>query len=164
MKKILICYYSESRSTEEVCYNIGDTFKAVYDVTIQPIKMINNIDAYETIIIAAPVHGMNWHMNAFNFVVEFKAKLIHKEVVYIALASMAYQGREFWQKKVYKSLEKPSKIVSPIETAIFGGLIGDMPTFFNFLFGISSNVKRDQRDWEMIEAWKINLMKKLKKS
>lgn len=159
MKRVLICYYTETHSTEEVCQNIHDTLNPKYDVTMKPIHKVDDLFQYETIIIAAPVHGMRWHQTAFDFVLTHERILKEKEVVYVALASMAYQGRHFWQKKVFKSLERPSKIVKPIETAVFGGLIGDMPRFFSFLFGIPKKAKKDQRDWNLIEEWKKNLMK-----
>ncbi len=159
MKKILICYYSETHSTEEVCNNIGETLAHENDVTIKPISEVDDLFNYETIMIAAPIHGMRWHQNAFDFVLTHERILKDKEIIYIALASMAYQGRHFWQKKVFKALEKPSKIVKPIETAVFGGLSVDMPSFFSFVFGIPKTRKADQRDWNMIEEWKKNLKK-----
>lgn len=159
MKKILICYYTETHSTEEVCLNIHDTLKAFYDVAILPIQDVKDLASYETVIIAAPIHGMTWHQTAYDFVADHENILKNKEMVYIALAAMAYQGRHFWQKKVFKALEKPSKIIHPIETAVFGGLSNQMPSFLTFLFGIPKNAKKDQRDWDLIDEWKKNLIK-----
>ena len=161
MKKILICYYSRTHSTKEVCENIKETLDESFDVTLRPISSVQEVKDYETVIIAAPVHGMNWHQTAFDFVTSHQESLRRKEVIYIALASLAYQGRTFWQKKVFNSLEKPSKIVNPMETAIFGGLTSDTPKIIGGILGIPKNAKKDQRDWKMIEAWKKNLIKHL---
>ncbi|WP_240840012.1 flavodoxin domain-containing protein [Acidaminobacter sp. JC074] len=161
MKRILICYYSRTHSTKEVCENIKETLDESFEVTLRPISSVHDIKDYETVIIAAPVHGMNWHQTAYDFVTTNQAILKKKEVIYIALASLAYQGRNFWQKKVFKSLERPSKIVNPMETAIFGGLVSDTPKIVGGILGIPKNAKRDQRDWNMIEAWKKNLIKHL---
>lgn len=161
MKKILICYYSETHSTEEVCQSINNTLAPSFDVTMSKIDQVKDVKTYDTILIAAPIHGMRWHQTASDFVINHANILKQKEVIYVALASMAYMGRHFWQKKVFNALEKPSKIVKPIETAVFGGLVGEMPAFLSFLFGIPKNVKADQRDWDMIDAWQRNLIKKL---
>lgn len=159
MKKILICYYSETNSTEEVCSNIKNTLDESYDVSMMTIKQVNNLSDYDTVLIAAPVHGMRWHQDAFDFITTNEKILKQKEVVYVALASMAYTGRHFWQKKIFKVLDKPSKIVQPIETAVFGGVFGDIPPILAFVFGIPKDVKKDQRDWKMIEEWKKKLIK-----
>lgn len=162
MKRILISYYTETQSTKEVCSKIKNLLDNTFDVDLMAIDAINSIEGYETIVLAAPIHGMRWHHKAMDFLIKHQTRLNSKELVYIALASMAYQGRPFWQKKVFKSLEKPSKIVPPLETAVFGGLTGEMPAFLSILFGIPKNVQSDQRDWAMIDAWTHNLIKKLK--
>jgi menaquinone-dependent protoporphyrinogen IX oxidase len=164
MKRILICYYTETFSTKEVCDNIADTLGTENEVTIKELKEVDNLSNFDTIVIAAPIHGMRWHQSANDFVLTHKQVLKDKEIVYIALASMAYQGYHFWQKKIYNALEKPSKIVKPIETAVFGGLSGDMPSFFSLIFGVPKDAKADQRDWNMIKEWNINLLKQIKKS
>ena len=161
MKKILICYYSETHSTEEVCRSIKETLETSFEVALKPIKDVQNVETFDTVLVAAPIHGMRWHQSANDFILNHVEILKNKEMIYVALASMAYQGRHFWQKKVFNALEKPSKLVKPIETAVFGGITGEMPSFLSFLFGIPKNAKTDQRDWDMIDAWKKNLIKKL---
>jgi len=162
MKKILICYYTETNYTKEVAEYIGKTLcDETHEVTIKEIKEADHLEAYDSIIIGAPVHGMRWHQNAMTFLEANKAILSDKQLVYFALGSFAYQGRQFWQKKVYKSLEKPSKIIKPIETAVFGGMIGDMPKFARKIFGVPDKLKQDQRNWTMIQAWTSILEKKL---
>lgn len=159
MTRILISYYTETNSTKEVCDYI-QTQMHDYDITMQNIIDVTDLAPFEAVIVAAPVHGMRWHQVAYDFITQHQNELIDKKVVYIALASMAYQGRPFWQKKVFKALCKPSKIVFPVETAIFGGLSPKgAPAIMNYLFGIPKNGKEDQRDWKMIDEWIINLKK-----
>jgi len=159
MKTVLISYYTETNSTREVCDYI-QTKMDDYDITIQKITEVTDMAPYEAIIIAAPIHGMRWHQIAYDFITQHQNTLANKKVVYVALASMAYQGRHFWQKKVFKALCKPSKIVVPVETAIFGGLSpNDAPAIFNYIFGINKNRKEDQRDWKLIDEWIVNLRK-----
>ena len=160
MTKLLISYYTETNSTLEVCDYIKSKLDD-YDVTTMPLTDSKDLAAYSIVILAAPVHGMRWHQKAYDFLERNQESLKGKKVVYIALASMAYQGRHFWQKKVYNVLNKPSKLVKPNETAIFGGVSGDMPNLLRFVFGISKDAKKDQRDWQMIDEWIANLRKQI---
>jgi len=157
MTTVLISYYSETNSTKEVCDYIQTKMDG-YDITMQNIIDVTDLTPFEVVIIAAPVHGMRWHQVAYDFITQHQSELEGKKVIYIALALMAYQGRPFWQKKVFKTLCKPSKIVSPVETAIFGGLSPQgAPAIMNYLLGIPKNGKEDQRDWNVIDEWIINL-------
>lgn len=165
MNKLLICYYTETNSTKEVAEFIGEQLeKYDYEIDIRPISETKELDFYSHVIIGAPIQGLRWHQKALEFVINNAIELQHKETVFFALGMLAYNSRPFWQKKIYKALEKPSKYVHPAETAIFGGVTnGDMPSIGRFIFGLPKNMKQDQRDWSFIEAWAANLGKKLEK-
>lgn len=161
MKSILVCYYTETQSTKEVCKAIVEKLQNNHTVELKPIDEVQHIAAFDTVIIGAPVHGMKWHMKAFKFVEGHAEELKTKQTIYFAMASLAYQGRNFWQKKVFKALEDASQIVQPFETSIFGGISGDVPKVLRFLFGLPKDVKKDQRDWELINQWINKLVRKI---
>ncbi|MCK8060378.1 MULTISPECIES: flavodoxin domain-containing protein [unclassified Fusibacter] len=163
MSKVLIGYVTKTGSTREVAQRINEILtNKGHTVEIRQLDEVKDFKGFDSIIIGAPINGMNWRQDAYEFVNTHKAELSNVKVAYFALGIMAYQGRKLWNKTVNKALVKPSSIVEPIDTAVFGGVSGDvMPAPVRFIFGIPKDSKADQRDWTKIEEWADGLCSKL---
>lgn len=163
MSFILISYLTKSGSTKEVAEKVGQILAdSGHKVDLQALDRIYDVSKYDGVVIGAPINGMQWLPDALSFVDTHKTELLEKKVAYFTLAMLAYQGRSFWQKKIYKALEKPANIVAPIHTAVFGGVaVGELPAPMRLILGIPKTAESDQRDWKMIEAWAEELASKM---
>lgn len=163
MSRVLIGYATKTGSTKEVAERICKIMiDKGHKVDIKPLETVKDLSDYESIVIGAPVNGMMWRPDALEFVKSHKQELDQRKVVYFTLAMMAHQGRSMWQKRVQKALNKPSALVTPIDTAIFGGVAGDdIPAPLRVLFGIPKDSASDQRDWNRIDSWANDIAAKL---
>lgn len=164
MENVLICYYSDTDSTKEVAEYIYERMeKEACQVSIKPLDAVSAIQEYTTVIIGAPIKGLRWEEHAVKFIADHIRDFETIKTVYFALGILVYKARPFFQKKAFKALEKPSKMVMPIESAVFGGVNNeDLPNFFRKVFGLPKNLAKDQRDWNLIKEWTDNLIKQMK--
>lgn len=163
MRKVLVTFITATGSTEEVAKRIARVMEEEgHSIDVMPLDAVKDISTYETVIVGAPVNGMTWKEEAFKFVKEYEEELNRKKVAYFALGMMAKQGRVMWQNRVHKVLNKPSKVVTPIDIAIFGGVAGSgLPKIMEVIFGIPKDSSPDQRDWTYIEKWAREVSKKI---
>ncbi len=69
MKKVLIAYASKAGSTAEIAAAIGDVFnKNGADVTVERIKNVKDISAYQAVVVGSLIRMGSWVPEAKNFV------------------------------------------------------------------------------------------------
>lgn len=162
MSKLLVAYVSETGSTKEVAEKVADILRSKgHEVTIESMKSVINLADFEGIVLGAPVHGMSWDTGAQTFVEDNQATLQGKPVALFALGIMVKYGRNFFRNKVNQVLLKPSKLVKPIDAAVFQGVSGQaMPKPFRFMFGLKEDLPTNQEDWPRIQSWSETLAEK----
>jgi menaquinone-dependent protoporphyrinogen IX oxidase len=164
MSKIAIIYLSQAGSTKEVAERIADVLKPLHEVSLHALVPAMDLGDYDVVIVGAPINGMQWKLEATNFIKDHGEQLQSKKVALFALGLMAYQGRKFFQTKDQTSLNQVSQEVKAIDKAIFGGVSSSpLPTPMRILFGISKDAPNDQRNWDHIEDWAKGLAVKIER-
>ncbi len=158
MKRILICYYSKSNSTYEVCATLEDILSSEHMVTVNSMDSVTDLTPYDIIVLGAPIHGMRWAEEANSFIKLFKTELQSKPLALFYLSYLLDNSRPFFQKKLEHAL-------TPYDTEFNivakGHLYGKISTAFpapaRLLFGSRKNEPLDRRDWGQIESFAASI-------
>lgn len=155
MSKILIAYYTKTNTTKEFAQRIKNVLEnSGLQVDIAPIVEVKSIDEYSGVIIGAPINGMNWRSEAFEFIEKNKEKLREIPVCYYLVSYLLKTGRISIQGKIKNSINKAVNTVEPASVAMFGGRIeSKMPAVVRFMFGVSADAPIDVTDIYEVDGW-----------
>ncbi len=167
MKNILVAYATKTGSTKEVAEEIARVITAQGKETgaetgaqaggmiaeAKPMAEVGSLDAYDGVVVGAPINGMRWLPEALAFVETNRAKLASIPTAYFLL-SVALSGKGLFTKKVFSCLDPASAIVKPVNTGFFGGYMSqEPPMILRLVFGLKKDAPKDARDWEAIRRW-----------
>lgn len=155
MSNVLITYYTKTNTTKEICEYIDEKLSGRgKDVTMLPLDQVQNLNAYDKIVIGAPINGMNWATDAKTFVASNEGTLKNKRVALFFDGYLLNNSYGIWNRAIKKSLSKYEAIIEPIAVGKFGGRV-DKPFsgFPKLLFGSKKNAPLDRRDWSIIDAF-----------
>jgi len=152
---VLIGYKTKSGTTKEAAEVIKKVFvEHNYSVELIELSEVTSIEKYDTIIIGAPINGMQWLPEATKFLKNNEQSLKGKNTACFALSYIIKDGRKFWKKRIRRSFKKNSDLINPIGTKIFGGKVDKpMPGFARLIFGLSIKNPLNYTDEEKIKEW-----------
>lgn len=151
MKKILVAYATFAGSTAEVARAVGEEIsKSGLQVDVLPIVEVDNLDAYEGVVVGAPMI-MGWHRAAMGFLKKHRKTLQRIPLaVFVTAMSLTQTGETsvdgvpvYVDEKLPKAPEKPGRLnfreryarisnyvhpileaagpVKPVNVGLFGG-------------------------------------------
>lgn len=163
MSRVLVTYYTKTGSTKEVAERIGSQLQGdQFEVDVKPMSEVRSLEGYSSVVIGAPINGMNWVPEAGQFVSAHQAALAHVPTAYFFLSYLIVEGRNNWKNTIKKSLNKVSDQVKPVQVGMFGGKVeAEFPTVVRWLFGVRKDAPLDVRDWDAITNWTKSLSGKL---
>lgn len=155
MRKILIVYYTKTNTTKEFAQRIKKVLENTgLQVDIKPILEVKSIEGYSGVIIGAPINGMNWRSEAFEFIEKNKEKLQEIPVCYYLVSYLLKTGRISIQGKIKNCMKKAVNTVEPVSVGMFGGRIDSkMPAVVRLMFGVSKDAPIDITDIYEVDCW-----------
>lgn len=154
-KRVLVTYKTQTGSTRDAAEVIAAVLAAQgFETTISATTEAGQLDRYDTVIVGAPINGMQWLPEAVEYIRKHATELAHKKTAFYCMSYIHQTGSSFW-RKVIEGVFKPAKaIVNPVDTAIFGGRIGEpLPAPMRFIFGIPKNAPIDLWEKDAIADW-----------
>ncbi len=155
MKDVLIAYYTETDTTKEISQYICDKLtNKDYQVTLQPLDQVTQLDEYNTIILGTPIHGMQIDQNAKAFLDTNLDQLSQKTIGLFYNSYLLDNGHKIWQKAIRKAYNKYQETLNPIAIGEFYGRIdkhfSGLP---KLLLGPKDTQPLDRRDWNQIDQF-----------
>ena len=163
MGKIMIGYYSKTGSTKKVCTIIKEVFQAVkLEADMKEFSQIKELESYDTVILAAPINGMQLVEVAKSFIAQNADVLQKKKAIIVYVSYIFRTGSKFWRKTISKGIESTTKPLNPMLIKEFGGVIDvAFPAFARWIFGIPKMTPMDISDDKEVETFAKDLINKL---
>jgi menaquinone-dependent protoporphyrinogen oxidase len=149
--KTLIAYASKHGSTQEVAEQVAQTLRdSGLDVDVVPASSVDDLDAYDALIIGGALYMGHWHRDARRLLSRVSEELGDRPVFVFGMGPMDLEQKsvEEARKHVDAALAKVPD-VHPVSVAIFGGVV--RPDELHFPF--NHMPETDARDPEAIRAW-----------
>jgi menaquinone-dependent protoporphyrinogen oxidase len=148
---ILITYATKHGSTRQVAEAIARTLdEEGLNVEVEPASDVRDLSPYGAVVLGSALYMGRPHADARRFL-----RRHHKALAGLPVAVFAMGPRttgdddiEGARKQLDNALAKTAD-VTPISTAIFGGVVDPAKLHFPF----SQVEASDARDWSAIEAW-----------
>jgi menaquinone-dependent protoporphyrinogen oxidase len=162
-KKILVAYSSYCGSTGGVAEAIGRIVCDLgADVDVRLMKNVNDMSAYEGVILGSAVRSAAWLPEAIDFVIKNKEKLSRVPVTYF-LTCLALHKDTVESRKVARSYFNPVfkavPAVQPLHLGHFAGVLNYSKMNMIYRTIMKSKMKNqgipegDFRNWEAIHDW-----------
>jgi len=163
--KVLVAYATRYGSTKEVAESIAATLRENgLVVEIQPLHDVQSLESFSAVVMGAPLQMFRWHKDALQFLTRFQETLGKLPVAVFALGP--FHDVESEWKEVRSELDKElTKFpwFTPVAIAIFGAKYD--PATLSFPFSLLPALKQlpasDNRNWDSIREWVIELTGKL---
>lgn len=157
-KKILVAYASKRGSTAEIAEKIGQTLRQKgFQVDVQNVEAINDLTAYNKIILGSSVYIGLWHRKAVRFLKKNMEPLA-KLPVWLFICGPTGPGNplDLMDGWFYpKALQPVIEFINPRGITCFGGKLV-LKTLNPFEKWIVKKVKApegDFRDWQSVASW-----------
>ncbi len=167
---VLLGYATRYGSTKEVAEAIAAVLRdSGLEVKLERIKDIRSLEAYQAVVIGAPLYIGSWPGEAKSFLTDHQAELARRPLAVFALGPLSGDDAEMKgaREQLDKELAKlPS--IKPVAVALFAGKYDPkvlrFPDNLLTLLPASPLYKRpasDVRDWTAIRGWAASLPPKL---
>jgi len=159
MKKVLVAYSSKAGSTSEIAAAIGESLsKSGADVTVEQIKNVKDLAAYQAVVVGSVVRMGHWVPEAKKFVETNKAALEKVPTAIFTACDTMKEDTEEKRAEVSGYIEPILQIIKPVENGLFAGKMDTNKLSFidRTIINMMSNGKdpnADYRDWGKISAW-----------
>jgi menaquinone-dependent protoporphyrinogen oxidase len=162
---VLVAYATRYGSTREVAEAVAATMREQgLTVDLAPAPEARTIEAYQMVVLGAPLYMFHWHKDALHFLERYRAALSARPVAIFALGPVHADGKEFQEARQQLDKELAKVLwLTPKSIAIFGGKL-DPATFtfpHNLIPGMRNMAPSDVRDWAAIRAWAVDLATQL---
>ncbi len=159
MKRILVTYASKAGSTSEVAAAIADVLgRNGADVTVEPLKNIKDISAYQAVVVGSLIRMGGWVSEAKKFIETNKAALEKVPTAYFTTCATLKEDNAQTRAEVAGYVEPIHQILKPLESGLFGGKMDTGK--LNFIdrkiiemMAKGENPNGDYRNWDEINAW-----------
>jgi len=162
MKKVLVAYASKAGSTSEVAAAIGEFLsKNGADVTLEQIKNVQDLSAYQAVVVGSLIRMGSWVPAAKKFIETNKDTLGKVPTAIFTTCGTLKDDNADTRKEVADYVTPILQIVKPVDSALFAGKI-DFNTM-NFLDRLImekmiKSPQGDYRDWDAIKTWAASLV------
>lgn len=155
MSKILIAYYTKTNTTKEFAERIKIILeKNGLVVDVETFDNVKSIEGYSGVIVGAPINGMAWRAEAYDFIQKNQERLNEIPVSYYLVSYLLRTGRLSIQNKIKDSINKAVAVVEPVSVGMFGGRIDSrMPAPVRLLFGVDKDAPIDVTDIYEVDGW-----------
>jgi menaquinone-dependent protoporphyrinogen oxidase len=167
---VLVTYATRYGSTHEVAEGIATILREHgMEVELRPMREVEQLEQYHTVIFGAPLYIGRWPKDAHNFLTHFRDTLVKRQVVIFTLGPIG-SGEEEWEGVRAQLAQEMAKYpwLKPIELEVFGGRYD--PALLHFpdnlltkfpgtpLYQLEAS---DTRDWIAIRKWANMLVEEL---
>ena len=159
MNKVLVTYTTKTGTTKgyaEVLASVleGQGFK----VDVRTYAEADGLDAYDAVLIGAPINGMQLVPEAVSFVTANKVVLAGRKTAVFSVSYMYGKARNMWNKAIEKSTASAAATAGALDWKVFPGRIDKpMPGFARLLFGFPADLPIDRQDLEAARSWATEL-------
>jgi len=150
-RSILIAYATKHGSTRQVAETIASTLESrELSVVVGPAARDHDLSSYDAVILGSALYMGRLHADARRFLKRHHAALTELPVAVFAMGPLTAADEDVAgaRKQLERTLAKFPD-VSPVSTAIFGGVVDPAKLHFPFNRMDAS----DARDWSAIEIW-----------
>ncbi len=156
--------FQQSRINSRVAAAIGEVLsKSGADVTVERIKNVKDISAYQAVVVGSLIRMGSWVPEAKNFVAANKDALGKIPTAFFTACDTMKVDNEKNRAEVAGNLEPVYKIFKPVESGMFAGKMDTAK--LNFLertiielMAKGENPNGDFRNWDAINAWAASLV------
>lgn len=159
MDTTLIAYVTKTGSTREIALYVQEVLNEKgIETVVLPVSEVQALGNYSSVVVGAPINGMQWAPEAAAFVRDHRDDLRERPVALFAVSYMHAHARPMWKASIEKSVRTAAEAAGARTTAIFGGRIATpLPGAARLLFGLPRDLPLDTRDQEAIRAWAHSL-------
>lgn len=163
-QKILITYASRTRVTSGVAHIIGEELaKRGAKVDTHFILDVNDVSAYDTVVVGSSIRYGHWLPEAVQFVKIHQRNLQKKKVAYFVVGMTLREDTQENRDTVLTALKQVRKWVEPIDIGLFAGAL--KPKKLDFIARMITKLVKmpegDFRDIPAIRIWAEELADKL---
>jgi menaquinone-dependent protoporphyrinogen oxidase len=154
---ILVAYATRYGSTQEVAEHIAAVLlEAGHPVAIHPAGDVPSLEAFDAVVLGAPLYMGKWHRDARRFLSKHRAALAERPVAVFALGPL--ESTEEQMRDATEQLDKnlaKAPWLTPVDKEVFVGKFDpDNLTFPHNLLPLGDALPvGDHRDWDAIRGW-----------
>jgi menaquinone-dependent protoporphyrinogen oxidase len=155
---VLVAYASRHGATQGIAGRIAERIAAAGTaVDLRRVDTIESLDAYDAIVLGAPVYDQSWPPEADRFVDGHRDELAARPLWLFSVGSFGDTKRLIGPltHQEPKRISEVRSALQPREYRVFQGVIHkrQWPFWSRVLFHAFGGRFGDHRDWPVIEAW-----------
>lgn len=157
----LVGYATRYGSTQEVAEEIAATLgEAGQEVELLPLHQVHSLEAYQAVVMGAPLFMFHWHKDALRFLARHQKALQERPVAVFVLGPThePYDEKEWQDSQDQLDLALAKfEWFKPRSVQMFGGKYD--PTKLRFPLSLMAGEvpASDIRDWAAIRSWAVAL-------
>jgi menaquinone-dependent protoporphyrinogen oxidase len=166
---VLVAYASAHGATKGIAERIAARLaRAGALVAVRPVDELDDIEAYDTVILGSPVYGQRWMSTATQFVRENADVLAARRVWLFSVGAFGdtHRGIGGLMKKEPRDIGEITDAIGPRDYRVFAGAIQrrQWPLVSRMFFHVFGGRFGDNRDWPQIDAWADGIAQMLRAS
>jgi menaquinone-dependent protoporphyrinogen oxidase len=166
VSNVLVVYASAHGSTKGVAERIAARLgERGARVEVRPLDEVDDIEAYDTVILGSAVYSQSWIPNASEFLRRNADVLADRRVWLFSVGSFGdtHRGIGRLMKKEPRDIEEIQQAVHPLDYRVFAGAIerDQWPLVSRLFFHTFGGRFGDNRDWPEIDAWADGIAQRL---